>query len=330
MFLKKFKTPAVAVLMLVLAMVTSKGYSLAIMEATFGPNGESGIWFDPNFDQWSPSCLTSSPGINFAGADGTGAAVSQVHEFNAAISTSTSSGGYFVTESGFFSVISLSVTPEYTDSSPAQTGNPYVIQRYTVKNNTSSAISGIWFMSYMNADLFRANTFAQRVGLLNDEKAIVSILEESSINNLSIHQFQSDGTEIFYQAAMYFNNQLSGVDRFMLKGPGTISGGADAVYDEIILNGTQNFSLAQELYASGTPLEMLVSGEYAGALAFNIGILNPGESADVVVAISTQNGNFAEEYLRSLYSENFPIPEPSSFLLLIIPVLGLILKKIRK
>ncbi len=329
MYLKKFKTPLVVVLMLVFWVLASKVYSMPVMEGTFGSKGETGIWFDTSFDRSSPSCLTSLPGINFAGA-GSGTAVAQVHELDFAVSTNSSSGGYFITESAFASVINLEVTPEYTDSSPVQTGNPYIIQRYTITNNSSSTVTGVWLMSYLNADLFRANDNGQRVGLLNDEKTIVDILNESSINNLSIHQFQDDGTEIFFHAAMFYNHSYHGADRYMVKGPGTISGGGDAVYDEIYLNGAENFDLAQELYASGIPLELMVPSEYAEALAFNIGSLNPGESADVVVALSTERGNFAEDYLRSLYSQNFAVPEPMTIYLLAMPFLGLILRKLRK
>lgn len=304
-------------------------YASAVMEATFGSKGESGIWFDPSYDVMSPLSQTSTPGINFAGAGGVNGALAQVHEFDAAISTDGTGGaGYFVTESGFSSAVDVTVTPTYTDTSAAQTGRTYIIQHYSISNLTASTVNNIWMMSYINADLFRANSDvpAQRVGLLNDEKVTVSMLNGGMAHNLIFRQYQTDNTEIFYQGAMYKDGLLSAPDRYMVRGPGTPSGGGDAVYDEIYYNGIANFDDAQIFYIAGTSIEYTTEAEYASSIGFDIGSLSPGETAEIAVAVSTEEGIFAEEY----FYEQYPlilIPEPSTLLLISLSFLCLFHKK---
>lgn len=298
-------------------------YAVPTMEGTFGQHGESGIWFDPTYDTLSPLAQTSSPGINFAGGGGVNDPLAQVHEFDTAVSIN-GGAGYFLTEADFSSSIPLTVTPTYTDSSPAQVGMPYVIQHYTVANLTAAAIHDIWLMSYLNIDLYRANDEvpSQRVGLLNDEQVVVSQLDGVLADTLILRQHQSDTTEMYFQGMMYKNNALAGVDRFMVLGPGTVSGGGDAVYDEIYYNGILNFSDAATVYGSGTPINYSTESEYAFAIGFDIGSLESGEIAEIAVAMSTDPGLYAEEYFNVQYPTMF-IPEPATAILIGLGIAGL-------
>ncbi|MEW6535602.1 MAG: PEP-CTERM sorting domain-containing protein [Candidatus Auribacterota bacterium] len=310
-------------------LISGQTYAAALMDGTFGSKGESGIWFDPSYDVMSPVAQISSPGINFAGANGVNAPLAQVHEFDAAISTDDTGGaGYFLTESAFSSMITLTVTPTYTDASPAQTGLPYIIQHYTISNNTASTVNNIWMMNYLNADLFRSNTEnpAQRVGLLNDEQATLALLEGGHAENLIFHQYQADNTEIFFHGVMLKDGELFGADRYMIEGPGTISGGGDAVYDEIYYNGTLNFSDAGLFYTSGIPTHYTSLAEYAFAIAFNVGPLAPGEYAEIAIAMSTETGLFAEDYFQMQYP-TLLIPEPATVILVCMGALSLLRKR---
>ena len=296
------------------------GVSAPLIDATFGADGESGIYFDLSYDQFSNDAQTTTPGINFAGAGGIGVALAQVHEFDAAVSSSLTGGeGYFLTDSTFETGTGLTVTPLYTDTSPAQTGASYVFQHYTIENLTAAAVSNIWFMSYVNADLLRATTTdnpPQRVGVLDDEALTISNVTGSSVQNISVRQYQSDGTEIFAQALMY-DGALSGADAYLAAGPGTYSGGADFIYSEIFDYGASNFIDASGFYASGVPVEYSTIDEYAFSLAFDIGTLDPGQVVELVVAISTEEGNFAEGF----FNEKYPImliPEPTTILCLLL------------
>ncbi|MDX9703079.1 MAG: hypothetical protein RBU23_08565 [Candidatus Auribacterota bacterium] len=292
------------------------------ISATFGADGESGIYFDTSYNVFSNEAQTSTPGINFAGAGGVGVSLAQVFEFDAAVSTSLSYGeGYFITETDYAAITGITVTPMYTDITPAQTGLSYVLQHYTIANLTSSALSSIWFISYVNADLMRASAGTnppQRVGLLNDEKITLSAVAGSSLQNLSVRQYQNDGTELYAQAVMYHNG-LSAVDAYMIAGPGTPSGGADYIYNQIIHTGASNFTDALPFYGSGEPVEYSVQAEYAFALAFDIGTLSPGEAVQIVVALSTEDGNFAEGFFFNEYPSLF-IPEPLTIIMLLLSV----------
>ena len=304
-------------------------YASPLMEATFGPDGESGVWFDSSYDVMSPVAQTSNPGINFAGGGGVNSPVAQVHEFDAAISTSATGGaGYFLTESGFSAAVGLTVTPLYTSASATQTGATYVLQHYTISNFTASTINNIWMMSYFNADLFRANSEdpAQRVGLLNDEKVTISELANSYSRNLILRQYQDDGTEIFFQGAMLRNDSITGPDSYLVAGPGTPSGGGDAVYDEIYYNGIENFNDTESFYSSGSPLEYLTEAEYAASIGFDIGSLAPSETVELVIALSTEEDVFAEQYFYDNYPASF-IPEPVTILLFGMGLLGLFSRK---
>ncbi len=308
---------------------TTLSFAAPLIDATFGADGESGIYFDLSYDQFSNDAQTSTPGINFAGAGGAGVALAQVHEFDAAVSSSLSGGeGYFMTDSTFEANTGLTITPLYTDTSPAQTGASYVLQHYTVENLTAAAVSNIWFMSYLNADLVRATTTEippQRLGLLNDESVTISAITGSSLQNISVRQYQDDGTEIFAQALMY-NGALSAVDAYMVAGPGTISGGADYIYDDIMYNGASNFTDASGFYSSGIPVEYTSVGEYAFSMGFDIGTLNPGEVVEIVVAISTEEGNYAEPFFMDKYPLML-IPEPATIVCLLLSLGGIRLIK---
>lgn len=306
-------------------------YAAAIMDATFGSSGESGIKFDNSYDIYSPDAQTAYPGINFAGAGGVNASLAQVYEFDSAISTSATGGaGIFVSEDVFDLYVGLTVTPTYTDTSPAQTGLPYVMQHYTVFNQTASTINDIWMMSYLNADLFRSNSEdpAQRVGLLNDEQVTVSVLDAGPSDVLSFHQFQADLTEIFFQGMMYKDGILTAPEKYMVEGPGTESGGGDAVYDEIFDYGTTNFSDAADLYSTGTPLAFATPAEYAFAIAFNLGSLAPGEYAEIAIAMSTEEGTYSADYFYNQYPMII-IPEPATLILTVFSIFGLVLRKKR-
>ncbi|MCP5462240.1 MAG: hypothetical protein H7A34_03525 [bacterium] len=314
-------------------MMYSNAHAAPVMEATFGSKGESGIWFDPSYNVMSPLAQKSTPGVNFAGAGGINAELAQVHEFDAAVSTTETGGaGYFLTESAFGSVVPLTVTPTYTDVSPAQTGLTYIIQHYLIENLTAASVNDIWFMSYLNADLFRANNLvpAQRVGLLNDEKVTASTLAGSAADNLIFRQYQNDGTEIYFHGMLYRNGVLAGADSFLVEGPGTPSGGGDALYDEIYYNGAVNFSSAQTLYASGVPIEYSIQAEYAQSIGFDIGTLLPGEVVEVAIALSTEYGLFVQDFFYNRYLETFVIPEPLSVFMLFSAVIGLFVKKSKK